>query len=241
VGYAARGLVYCIVGLTALAVAIGTRQRPVSLTDSLNDLSREAFGTLVSGSIGLGMSCFALWRISQGVLDADNLGSDYNALLRRTAYSLSALLYFGVAVIAAETTLRFHMKASPSTSPQSWAAWLLGLPLGSLVLAVIGIGFCAVAMSTVIRGYRAIFKNDLDLQASAKRYLVPIGRAGYVARATIYAIVGYFLVRSAFTVNVHEVRDMAGALNVIQQQPFARWDSALSIRVGATEIIEGTP
>jgi Domain of Unknown Function (DUF1206) len=215
IGYVARGLVYAIVGLVALSAAVGARKNALSITGALQELFRQPMGTIVILGIAAGMTCFAFWRIAQGLLDADNLGNSPRAAFRRTAYGISSLAYFGLAAIAVETIFQVS-----TSSPRSWAAWVLSWPLGSVVLGLVGAGFLAVGAATAVRAYRAAFKEDFDLQSSTKKWLVPIGRAGHAARSIIFLLVGYFLIVSALQSNTHEVRDMAGALNVLQQQQF---------------------
>lgn len=218
-GYLARGLVYSIVGLVALSAAAGTRKNALSLTDALQVLLQRPFGLLLISGIAVGLVCFACWRIAQGLLDADNLGSGSRAALRRAGYAISSLAYLGTAAVAAGIALQLP-SLHPTSSPQGWAAWVLGWPLGSLALGLIGAGFLVIGATTSVKAYRAPFKRDFDLKSSAAKWLVPIGRAGHAARAIIFLLVGYFLIASAYDSDIHEVKDMAGALNVLQHQRF---------------------
>ena len=63
------------------------------------------------------MACFALWRIAQGVLDADDLGNKPRALVRRAAYTVSSLAYLALAAMAVGTIFQVS-----TSSPRSWAA-----------------------------------------------------------------------------------------------------------------------
>jgi hypothetical protein len=218
-GYLARGLVYAIVGLVALSVAAGVRRTPLTLTECLHELLGRPLGLVVVTSVAVGMACFALWRMAQGILDADNLGNAPRAWLRRLGYALSSLAYLGVAAVTTEIVFRMPSSTSTSSS-KGWAAWLLGWPLGSVALGLIGAGFLGFGAATGIKAYRAPFEKEFDLKSSAAKWLVPIGRAGHAARALIFLLVGYFLVMSAYYSDVHQVKDMAGALNVLQHQPF---------------------
>ena len=165
--------------------------------------------------IAVGMACFALWRIAQGVLDADNLGKKPHALVRRAAYTVSSLAYFALAAMAVGTIFQVS-----TSSPRSWAAWISSWPLGSALLGLVGLGVLAVGAATAMRAFRAPFKRDLDLQPLAKKWLVAIGRAGHAARSVIFVLIGYFLIISAAQSNTREVRDMAGALDALQKQHF---------------------
>jgi hypothetical protein len=218
-GYLARGLVYALLGLVALSVAAGTRENALNLTDALHELLQHPLGLLFISGIAVGMVCFALWRIAQGFLDADNLGSGPRAAVRRTGYALSSMAYLGIAATAAGTVLR-PPSLSSTSFPKGWAAWLLSWPLGSFALGLIGAGFFVVGVSTAIKAYRASFEKEFDLKSSTAKWLVPIGRAGHGARALIFLLVGYFLMMSAYNSDVHEVKDMAGALNVLHHHQF---------------------
>ena len=215
IGYAARGLVYAMIGMAALSAGIGARRNALSITGALEELFRHPLGTIAIFGIAAGMMCFAFWRIAQGVLDADNLGNSPRALRRRAAYTVSSLAYFALAAIAVGTILQVA-----TSSPRSWAAWVLGWPLGSVALGLVGVGFLAMAAATAVRAFRAPFKDDIDLKPSTKKWLVPIGRAGHGARSIIFVLIGYFLVISALRSDTNEVRDMAGALNGLQDQQF---------------------
>jgi hypothetical protein len=215
VGYVARGVVYLVVGMMALSAGLGARRNALGITDALQEVLRNRLGTVLVLGIALGMACFALWRIAQGVLDADNLGKNPRALVRRAGYSVSSLAYFALAAMAVGTIFQVS-----TSSPRSWAAWILSWPLGSAVLGLVGAGFLAVGAATAMRAFRAPFKDDLDVKPTAKKWLVTIGRAGHGARSVILILIGYFLVISAAHSNTREVRDMAGALNALQEQQF---------------------
>jgi hypothetical protein len=215
VGYVARGMVYLVVGIMALSAGLGARRNALGITGALQEVLQNRLGTVLVLGIAAGMACFALWRIAQGLLDADNLGQTPRALIRRVAYAVSSLAYFAVAATAVGTIFQVS-----TFSPRSWAAWILGWPLGSTLLGLVGFGFLAVAATTAMRAFRALFKEELDLEPSTKKWLVPIGRAGHGARSIIFVLIGYFLVISAARSNTHEVRDMGGALNALQDQQF---------------------
>jgi hypothetical protein len=218
IGYAARGLVYLIVGLVALSAASGARRNALNITEALQALFQEPMGAVVIVAIAVGMACFAIWRIAQGVLDADELGARPQAVLRRAAYALSSLIYFGLAAAAVRTLLRSG--ASSSSSPQSWAGWLLSTPYGWVALALVAAGFFVVGIAIAIRAWRAPFKKDVDVQPPKKTWLVTIGRIGEAVRAIVFLLIGYSILMAARFANTDNVQDMAGVLNGLQQQRF---------------------
>ena len=132
--------------VVALSVAAGTRKNALTLSDALRELIHGPLGLVFVSAIAVGMMCFALWRIAQGFLDADNLGTGPRAAVRRAGSGLSSMAYFGIAAIAAGIALRLPSWTSTS-STKNWASWLLGLPLGSVALGLIGAGFLGAGAS----------------------------------------------------------------------------------------------
>jgi Domain of Unknown Function (DUF1206) len=55
-----------------------------------------------------------------------------------------------------------------------------------------------------------------------RRWVVPLGRWGFIARGLVFGIVGVFLVNAAVDANPREARGLGGALRALQAQPFGR-------------------
>jgi hypothetical protein len=75
-GYAARGIVYLIVGGFAVLAAFGSGGRTTGTKGALYTLLTQPFGSALLAAVAVGLLCFALWRLLQAGLDADRLGTD---------------------------------------------------------------------------------------------------------------------------------------------------------------------
>ena len=190
-GYVARGTVYLIIGGLALLAAVGSGGRATDSKGALQALLGAPLGGVLVTLVAIGFLCFAAWRLAQAFLDADRLGRERKALMRRAAYGGSAAVYVGLAFTAASTLLGYHRERGDQ-SARDWTAALLSQPFGRWLVAAVGIGFAIGALAVTYRGWTERF-DRLALSPDARYWAVPMGRIGFFARAFVFLIVAGFL------------------------------------------------
>ena len=218
-GYAARGLVYLIVGGLAVLAALGRDRETPDSRDALATLLSTPYGGVVLGLVALGLLCFALWRLAQAALDADHLGADAKALVRRAGFTISAIANIALAM-SAIGLISSVVASGGNGSARDWTAYLLSLPFGQWLVALVGIAVIGTGLGTAWKGWTASFQTRLAVDADAARWAVPTGRAGYLARGLVFVLAGGFLVLAALHANAREVRGLAGTLGALQDQPY---------------------
>lgn len=220
VGYAARGVVFVIMGVFAGLAALGSG-RSVSSTDALKKLLGGPMGEVLLGIVAAGLFCFAIWRVMQSVFDADHLGRRGKGLGRRIGYGFGALFHFGLAAWAVSLMVGWSARRPDGDRPvRDWTAWLMAQPYGKWLVAAVGIGIVIGGVAIAVRAFTDDFKRQLDLGNEPSRWMALLARFGFAARAAVYLLVGGFLIAAAWQANSGAAKGLGGALQSLREQPY---------------------
>jgi len=225
-GFAARGLVYLVIGWFAIDAAI----RGGTVADNqgaIGSMADEPFGQVLLAVIAAGLFGYALWRVTEALADPERTGSDGKAMLKRAAQMISGVAHIILGWTAAKLALR-PATASSSTSPgdesaRDWTAWLLSQPLGRVLVATVAIGLFAAALLQAKKAWKGDFVRELRNPAALPGYVCTMGRIGYGARSLVFAIIGGFFAVAAYQSHASEAGGMADALGTLQAQPGGAW------------------
>lgn len=219
-GFAARGMVYVLVGWFAVDAALSGR-RPSDNQAALGTLADEPLGRTLLVIIAVGLAGYALWRLMEAALDPERKSRTTNGRLERAGYALSGVTHAALAFYAVKLATREQAPAGPAPADQgaqSWSAWLMEQPGGIALVIVVGLALFIVAAAQALKAYRASFLDKLNGEVPAPDYVRTVGRIGFSARAVVFALVGWFFVRSALHANPAEAGGMGRALHELQQQ-----------------------
>jgi hypothetical protein len=221
-GYAARGIVYLIVGGLAFLAASGPDVRPRGIRDALRHIFDQPLGGFLLWIVAGGLASFAFWRFFQTFLDTERYGRGIHGLMRRTIFACSGLFYLTLALTSVGITMGAR-RVSEDQSMREWAAWLLVQPLGRAIISFIGVGFAAAAIGLAVQALRAAYRHRLDAPPMVRLAAVVLGSFGILTRAAILFMLGVFLGLAAYDHNAREVIGLTGALRTMQNQSYGAW------------------
>ncbi len=214
-GFAAKGLVYFIIGaLTALA-AVEMGGEKAGRSDVINFLQKQPFGKFILLVVAIGIFAYAIWRFYTVIADPDNEGDEASGILKRFGYFISSLVYllFGVTILM--TTFGI---GSGGGSQQYYLAQLMQKSYGPYIIGLAGIILIGVGIYQIYKGYSGKYREDLDSFLSGQEKTVSkIGKYGYMARGIVFGIIGWVVFNAAINQNTATVQGIQGAFSFLEQ------------------------
>lgn len=207
-GFATRGVVYVLLGYLALTTAQHARVDD-GAGDAFAFVANIPAGWLVLYFAAAGLLGYALYRLSAALFDIERKGTSAKGVAHRIGYFASALVHTGMAWTAAKFASGTR-NAGDDKSAQ-WAQSALGYPLGSTALGIVGIALMVAGAFQAKSAYTASFMKHVS--SRAPQATCWIGRAGHAARAVVFALIGWSLLRSAWFERGSEVLSLGGVIN----------------------------
>jgi hypothetical protein len=228
-GYAARGIVYVLIGFLAVLAAFGRAETP-DTESALEALLAQPFGTVLIWLIALGLVAFAIWRVVQALRDADDHGGDAKGLTIRAGLLLSAASYAALAVLAASLVSAFGGGGGEDPSAR-WLGAVHGARLAWLAVYVVAAVLVVVGAAHVVKGLRAGFEKYFRCGEDVMRWLRPLARFGLIARGIVFLVIAGLIFRGGLAYDAEQQPGLADALRAVQNYAFG-WFLFLAIALG---------
>jgi hypothetical protein len=216
-GYFGKGILYCLVGILALLVAFGSRERTDDQQGAIAAVAGEPFGAVLLIVLALGLGAYAAYHLLAAVLGPRH-ESGAERQLERVASAARTVIYGGLCAFAVQTLI--DARGDSSGGAKSWTAELLAQGWGQAAVVIGGLVIGGVAL---YQGHRALtrgFRDDLETERMSERqeHLADVsGVAGHAARAVVFALVGAFLIKAGVEHDASEAIGLDGALAELAQ------------------------
>ena len=220
-GYAAKGVVYLIVGGIAAQAALSPAEGVEGSEGALATILEQPFGKTLLGIMAAGLAGFVLWRVVQAVMDPEHAGGGMKRVAARVGYLMSAALYGGL-TLEAVRMLRGG-GAGQGNGAQDCTALVMEKPFGRVAVGLAGVGIAGYGLYQLFRAFQSDLDKRLNLEGSAvatRRRVVAFARAGTAARGVVFGIIGWLVIQAALRYDPARAQGLKGALGTLRQAAY---------------------
>jgi hypothetical protein len=220
IGLAARGVLYLVLAFLALDLVIGRQNdSEVDTRGAMEELARSGFGKVLLVILAIGFAAFALWFA-------------YEALVRRggrrdtsdrIADGARAVVYGLMSALAISFVVSARGDSNTDQREQTWTAKVLDWPAGPVIVGVIGLVVLATGLFLLWRAFTGDRQDSKAVEEAAPRETQAVhtlGRVGNVARGSVVALIGVFVIAAAIDHDPDDTAGVDGSLKRLIDQPY---------------------
>ncbi|MET9340090.1 DUF1206 domain-containing protein [Nonomuraea sp. NPDC003804] len=211
-GYAARGVLYALIGLVALQIAFGG-DGEADKSGAIGIVAAQPFGAVVLWLMTVGLAALAVWQAREALSRRGRARDRAESAVRAVFYVLLVVSLLGL-------LLRGKQAASTDSQSRDVTRTLLDLPAGQLLVGVAALGVIALGLHWIHEGWTEKFMKDMTGGGQAVRRL---GQAGYIARGVVAVAAGVLVGRAAIAYDPGRAVGIDGALKALADAPAGPW------------------
>jgi hypothetical protein len=155
VGYVAKGVVYVVVGISAMLVALGLDERARGSPGALRAIVQLPLGRVLLAALTAGLLGYATLSFVAAVRAPEGGAPGVKRAVVRLVDGLTGALYVGLALVA------LRLIAEPEywggQVLEVYARWVMGRPLGQEIVAAVGAVVVASGLYLAYKSFMAPF------------------------------------------------------------------------------------
>jgi hypothetical protein len=222
-GYAARGLVYAVVGGVAVwsAWSGGSGQ---GTTGALSTLRDEPFGIVLLWIMAIGLFAYMVWRFFDAFLDLEDYGSDAKGIVSRIGLAVTGFIHGAIGVSVAALAMGDRSGGEgggEGSGTQGFVAQVMQMPGGRWIVGLAGLCVIGAGVHYAYKGFAEKYKEDI-VNTPRTEKLDTVLKFGLVAEGVVVGIVGVLITYAAITTNPSEAGGVGAAFEQIRSAPFGR-------------------
>lgn len=224
-GYAAKGVVYAIIGFLAAKLAFGPGGETTDSKGALQEIAEASWGTWALGLVGIGLVGYSLWKFVQAIRDPERKGSDAEGLIKRAGFFGSGLIHASLAFTALSMAFGSGGGGGGSNT-QSMTAKVLSYEWGVWLVGLAGIITIIVGLYQFYQAYKASFTKRWHTEEMSHTQLTwgkRAGRLGLAARGVVFSMMGWFFITAARQHDASEASGLEGVLNELAASGQGPW------------------
>lgn len=225
-GLAAKGVVYCLVGILAFMAAFeigGSSERNLNKQGVFQFILAQPFGQVLLALVAVGLVCYALWRLTQAFLDTEHKGTNAQGIGRRIGYAFSGLVYGSMAYYSFRMVLGSQGKQGGDSSRQTLVRELLQKPYGQWLVGLIGLAIIGIGLYQIYRALSGKYLKNVQtssIKTELKETIIRSGKIGYIARGIVWGLIGYLFIKAALAANASEAGGSSRAFAFLEEASY---------------------
>ena len=225
VGYAAKGIVYAVLGVLAFRMTAPGSQDAPSSREAIREIASQPFGAVLMVAMAVGLFSYAAWRFGQAIKDTEGAGTGGKGCVKRTGYAISGLVYAALGAFAVSILMGSDNGSGGSSRDQATST-MLSSTGGRIALGIVAAIVIGVALHFFYKAYHAKFMSKYRLRRMSDKVrtvALHAGRMGISTRGIAFLIIGGFLMTSVVGGGNGNVNSMSDAMNIIAGAPWGKF------------------
>ena len=223
-GFAARGVMYVIIGILAIQIAFGSGGHKADQSGAARVVGSTPFGAFLLWLLVIGFAGMTLWRLSEAVYGGP--GADGRKASNRLIAGFKAVLYAFIAYGIAKYALGLGAPKSSNKQSVDLTSTAMSHPGGRILVGIVGVVLIGVGAWLAWRAFERKFLAELrtgEMSPQTRKVVTFLGRFGGIARGIVFAAAGVFLLIAAFTANASKAKGIDATLRAFTKTPAGPW------------------
>ncbi|EDL50233.1 DUF1206 domain-containing protein [Erythrobacter sp. SD-21] len=207
IGFAARGITYLLLGYIALSTRGDAEGGGSAVYDYLQEVP---IGTPILWTMTAGLLAYVAFRLMCAISDLQHRGTDSTGILKRIGDGASAVAHLFLAYACFQFATGEKSSSDGDSGGKEMAGSILQMEIGWIVIGAIGLGFLIGAFMQAKTAFTAHFMHRIS--ARAPSITCPIGRAGHAARAIVFLLIGWSMIKGAWVESEERIQGLGQAI-----------------------------
>lgn len=220
-GYAAKGIIYFLIGILAIEAAILPERKAAGTYNALKHLSGQPLGSIILCLLAVSLVGYVLRRLIQAIVyPGYDSGFSFTSLLQRTGYILSSISYAGIAYSALSIVFKL---GKYNDHIQEWVEQLFDSVIaGESIVFVVGIGVTGVGAGYLYGAYTGSYVSQFassNIDSRLEYCARLMGKIGIAARGVAFVVTGFCLILASLVSDSDLAGGLQNAFQVLAEQP----------------------
>ncbi|OON71354.1 DUF1206 domain-containing protein [Streptomyces tsukubensis] len=225
-GFAARGVIYVLIGLVALRIAFHQSDgKQADRSGALQEIAEKPFGSVLLWALGIALVGMALWRLSEALFGA--AGADGHKAGKRLL-SAARFVFYGFVAYSVLSFAAGEKGSGGGSDKQSKdvTAKVMEWTGGRWIVGAAGVGVVVAGVWILVRAALRKYHKKLklgEMSRRTRRAVDVFGVCGGVARGVLFGTAGAFAVTAAVRYEPGKAKGMDDTLRAFTRTPAGPW------------------